>query len=133
MPGLCADYGYNHMALAIDFEYGRAKMGYMASIGARISKRRKELGLSQQSLAASCGVNQSMVSEYENNKAEFSASILVKLAEALQTTMEDIMVGIEDPGEASLLAWYRACGTAERSALYPGWQNCQHCAKMQVV
>lgn len=73
--------------------------------------------MNQQALASACGVNQSMISDYERDAALFGADILVKMASALETTMDSIMLGKPTQDEANLLAWYRACGPHERAAL----------------
>ncbi len=92
-------------------------MRCMSSIGERIRTLRKKKGLNQTQLGGECGVDQSMISDYEKNLAVFNAAILVKMALALDTTMDAIMLGEPNQDEANLLAWFRSCGPNERAAL----------------
>ncbi len=73
--------------------------------------------MNQHALAAACGVNQSMISEYEHDAVLFGAEILVKMANALETTMDAIMLGEPSQDETNLLTWFRALGPTERTAL----------------
>lgn len=108
------------MDKAIYFAYGRAILECMETIGQRISRLRNALGMGQEDLAAAIGVNQSMISEYENDKAMFSAAILVSLAEALETTMDNVMYGDSrvDAMEAGLVGAFRAMQPKHREITY---------------
>jgi transcriptional regulator with XRE-family HTH domain len=54
-------------------------------VGQKIRARRRELNLSQASIAASCKVSFQQVQKYENGANRVSAAMLVKLAHALNT------------------------------------------------
>ena len=66
------------------------------TIGERIKKRRTEIGLSVDELAAKIGKDRATVYRYESKKIEkLPINILKPLAEALQTT-ESYLMGWED-------------------------------------
>lgn len=56
--------------------------------GEVISKRRKELGLTQNQLAQSLNISFQAVSKWENNSAYPDIEMLPKLAAALHTTVD---------------------------------------------
>lgn len=69
------------------------------SLGDRIKLRRKELGISQESLGKMLGyTSKGSMSQIESNKFEPSVSKLLTLAKALQTT-PSYLVGWNDPKE----------------------------------
>lgn len=74
-------------------------------IGAKIRNRRKELKLSQEQLGNVAGVSFQQIQKYENGANRISASMLVKIAGALDVPptwfFEDLPAGIEDNSEAS--------------------------------
>lgn len=55
-----------------------------------IRSRRKELGLSQEELAKRCGVSRQTVNAIENNKYDPTLSLAFRLAQSLQTTVDDL-------------------------------------------
>ena len=57
------------------------------ALGARIRIRRRALGLSQTDLARTVGVTFQQVQKYEHGSNRVAASILVKVAAALDTTV----------------------------------------------
>ncbi|MDE5820755.1 MAG: helix-turn-helix domain-containing protein [Lachnospiraceae bacterium] len=59
--------------------------------GAVISKRRKELGLTQNQLAGSLNISFQAVSKWENNTALPDVEMLPKLAAALHTTVDALL------------------------------------------
>lgn len=66
------------------------------SIGARIKRRRKELGLSQVELAAAAGVNQGYLSEIERGKANPRRRTVDALAVALNLPQSVLIGGGDD-------------------------------------
>jgi transcriptional regulator with XRE-family HTH domain len=54
-----------------------------AALGERIRRRRRELGLSQSALGGKLGITFQQVQKYENGTNRVSATMLVKLADAL--------------------------------------------------
>lgn len=59
--------------------------------GEVISKRRKELGLTQNQLAQSLNISFQAVSKWENNSAYPDIEMLPKLAAALHTTVDALL------------------------------------------
>ena len=55
-----------------------------------IRARRKALGLSQEELARRCGVSRQTVNAIENNKYDPTLSLAFRLAQSLQTTVDDL-------------------------------------------
>ena len=66
------------------------------AVGARIRLFRKVRGLSQQSLAEAAGVTFQQIQKYERGANRVSASMLSRIAEALQTPVSE-MFGEADP------------------------------------
>jgi transcriptional regulator with XRE-family HTH domain len=62
-----------------------------AALGERIRGRRRELGLSQSALAARLGVTFQQVQKYENGANRVSASMLIKLSEALGLPVAELL------------------------------------------
>lgn len=61
-------------------------------IGNSIRTKRKELGLSQQELADKIPkLDRSKISDMENGKEDFVFSTLLKICEALNTTLEKLV------------------------------------------
>ncbi len=68
------------------------------TIGDRIKKRRKELGLSAEEIAKKIGVNKTTVYRYESKEIEkFPTDVLEPLAVALNTTPAYLMGWEDDP------------------------------------
>ena len=59
--------------------------------GERIRTRRKELGMSVDTLAEKVGKNRATIYRYENDEIEMPASMLQPLAEALSTSPDELM------------------------------------------
>lgn len=71
-------------------------------VGANIRKRRKEMGLSQQQLAASIGLTFQQVQKYERGSNRVSASMLFEIARTLKMPpayfFEEVATDAEDIG-----------------------------------
>lgn len=67
----------------------------------RIFQRRKQLGMSQEELAALTGTSQRQISKYETGKNDPTAGVLADLAQALQTTT-DYLLGLTDISDRPL-------------------------------
>ena len=65
--------------------------------GERIKDRRRKFGLSQEELAEAVGVNQGQISDYEQSKGNPTASSLVGLAKALDTSIDYLLGLTDDP------------------------------------
>lgn len=61
-------------------------------IGLRILRRRQELGLSQRALAAQLGINAANIGRVERGQQNLTIVTLCKMAEALDTTVEELIV-----------------------------------------
>lgn len=57
----------------------------------RIREIRQARGMNQQELARRLGVNQSMISDYENGKVELSLTKAVKIADILECELYDLL------------------------------------------
>jgi transcriptional regulator with XRE-family HTH domain len=68
-------------------------------LGERIRRRRRELGLSQSALGGRLGITFQQVQKYENGANRVSATMLIKLADALSISVTEILQEI-DPAAA---------------------------------
>ena len=69
-----------------------------ALLGERIRRRRRELGLSQSALGGRLGITFQQIQKYENGANRVSATMLIKLSEALSLSVSDILQEV-DPGQ----------------------------------
>ena len=65
----------------------------MDTIGSRISKRRKELGMTQEELATKLGVSPQAVSKWENDASCADISLLPRLCRILGITSDELLTG----------------------------------------
>ncbi len=65
----------------------------MDTIGTRISKRRKELDMTQEDLAIKLGVSAQAVSKWENDASCPDISLLPKLVKELDITTDELLSG----------------------------------------
>lgn len=70
------------------------------SIGERIARLRKEKGITQKELADMLGVTQPVVSDYENGELRVHGELLIKLAEILGASANEIL-GLEKNGKTT--------------------------------
>src|SRR5579863_9653456 len=61
------------------------------AVGERIRRRRRYLGFSQTGVAARIGVTFQQLQKYERGRNRVSTSTLVRLAEALETTVAELV------------------------------------------
>lgn len=71
-----------------------------SSLGARLRKRRKEMGWTQTELAERVGTSQAVIQKIENGKS-LRPRILEELAAALDVKPAWLMFGVEEAGELS--------------------------------
>ncbi len=64
-------------------------------VGARIAKRRKELGLKQYEVCEMVDVNYKYLSNLETGRSSPSLELIMSLCEALQTSPDYFLVGTE--------------------------------------
>ena len=62
-----------------------------AQLGERIRHRRRELGLSQSALGGKLGITFQQIQKYENGTNRVSATMLVKLSDALATPVTELL------------------------------------------
>ncbi len=62
-------------------------------IGIRILKRRQALGLSQDELAERMGITRPNIGRIERGQQNVTVRTMCRLAEALETTLHDLMFG----------------------------------------
>ena len=89
------------------------------AVGARIRIRRRWLGFSQTQLANALGITFQQVQKYERGANRVSASMLVKIAAKLETTVA-ALVGEDgqQPVEAIIYAQLATPGATELLAAY---------------
>ena len=63
------------------------------SVGARIRECRKEIGYSQETLAAMLYMKKTTICKYEKDLHDIPSSVLVELAKALHTTPNYLLLG----------------------------------------
>lgn len=75
-------------------------------VGQNIKNRRNQLGMSQEKLADALGVTFQQVQKYEKGTNRTSASKLVAISNALQTTVETLFAGtsMKDAPEQKILS-----------------------------
>lgn len=66
-----------------------------AAIGERIRRRRHALGLSQSALGAKLGITFQQVQKYENGTNRVSATMLLKLSDALAMSVNEILQEVD--------------------------------------
>lgn len=70
---------------------GRPSTHQRSRLGERIALLREQAGLSQQQLADKLGINQQMVAYWERRAATLRPEQLTALAEALRTSVDDLL------------------------------------------
>ncbi len=65
----------------------------MSQLGERVSKKRKELGLSQTDLANKVGVSYAQIGRYETKGVQPPAEVLNKIADELNTSIDYLING----------------------------------------
>ncbi|MDP5276143.1 helix-turn-helix domain-containing protein [Chengkuizengella axinellae] len=65
-------------------------------LGQRIADLRQKIQLSQEDLAEKVGLTQSLISRIERDSRKISATELPKFATALEVSIEDILIGVDD-------------------------------------
>jgi len=63
------------------------------TVGMRIKKRRLAMGMTQEEMAEKLCCNKSLISQYENDKVDIKGSVIVELAELLETTTGYLLSG----------------------------------------
>ena len=68
------------------------------AFGKRLQEIRKRRGLSQVEVAERLGIHQSLISQYERGYLRLHGALLVRLAEVLKTTPDEILVAKKPRG-----------------------------------
>ena len=72
-----------------------------AVLGDRIRRRRRELGLSQSALGGKLGITFQQVQKYENGTNRVSATMLLKLSDALALSVTELLREIDPAATAA--------------------------------
>lgn len=76
------------------------------NIGENIKKYRKEKGMTQEELAKKCGLSKNGLWNYENNRREPTIDVLIKISDALEVSLFDILGDKIDKKQVALLVNY---------------------------
>lgn len=69
---------------------------YNYEVGKRIYERRKQLNMTQETLSELSDTTPQAISNYERGERELKASVVVKIADALNTTTDYLLLGKEN-------------------------------------
>lgn len=75
---------------------------FFKELGGRIARARKERGMTQQALADQLGIAQQTLAHYEVARARIAASLLPRVAERLDLSLDELLMGqptIRIPGK----------------------------------
>jgi transcriptional regulator with XRE-family HTH domain len=86
--------------LAVAKRRGIATQKGMETIAERLVRLRKERGITQQELAERLGVSQPIISDYENGVLRLHAEVIMKLAEILGVSSDE-MLGLARPASTN--------------------------------
>jgi transcriptional regulator with XRE-family HTH domain len=100
-----------------------------AALGERIRGRRRELGLSQSALGGKLGITFQQIQKYENGANRVSATMLLKLSDALAMPVTELLQQI-DPAAAPVDAKVQA---AELMAAFGKIQSAELRAALLVL
>jgi transcriptional regulator with XRE-family HTH domain len=92
------------------------------TVGARIRALRMAGGLTQEQLAAACGVSRSAVAQWETDRAGQLSGNISRIATALAANVEFLLEGKRPPSgmtgdELAMLRLYRDCDAEDRAFL----------------
>lgn len=88
-----------------------------------LKRLRKETGVSQQELADAVGVSQQSVNKYENHSIEPDIETIIRIADYLHVSVDELIGHTRERGEAlcadelRLIADYRNLSARQRRAL----------------
>jgi transcriptional regulator with XRE-family HTH domain len=92
------------------------------TMGTRIRALRRARGMTQDQLAAACGVTRSAVAQWETDRAGQLRGNITRIAEALDASVEYLLHGSTPAASATgyelaMLRLYRACDSEDRAFL----------------
>jgi transcriptional regulator with XRE-family HTH domain len=73
----------------------------LEGLGARVTRLRKERGITQQELAQRLGVSQPIISKYESGELRLHGELIIKLTELLDVSADELL-GLESREPARL-------------------------------
>jgi DNA-binding XRE family transcriptional regulator len=76
----------------------RSLAQYLRGLGGRIQGSRRALNMSQQELADSSGLDRAYISSLENGKQNVTVGAVLKIAEALDIPIDEILIDAQSPG-----------------------------------
>ena len=103
-----------------------------ADIGIRIQERRMELKISQLKLAEMTNLSVVYIGFIEQGKRKCSAECIATIAEALQLSLDDLILGepaYSSPLEKEITQLFKACSKADCQALVPVIHSLTHMMK----
>lgn len=77
---------------------GKGSTPRQRELGRRIRERRAELGLSQEALALRAGIHRTYIGSLETGQRNPSLENLCRLADALESPLTDLVVGLDGLG-----------------------------------
>jgi transcriptional regulator with XRE-family HTH domain len=78
--------------------FSMAKQAHEDSVGQRIARARKARGLTQAELAKRIDTIQAMVSDYESDRRRVYAQVLVKIAQELSVSVDELLGTVPQKG-----------------------------------
>ena len=84
------------MLLVMDRKTTEKNTSEAESFGQRLARLRKERGLTQVEIAERVGIIQVLVSDYERGKLRLNAEMVVRFAEALEVTADELLKPTEE-------------------------------------
>lgn len=81
----------------------------METIGDRIKSKRKEAGMTQLELASKLNVTDRAVSKWEQNEGNPDISILPRIADLFNVTLDYLMTGVEPKKEVIIMSKIELC------------------------
>ena len=84
--------------MIISFDCAWLKEKMMPGFGERLTQLRKAKGLTQTELGEKIGISQRMIAYYEKDEAQPPGPMLINLANALETTIDELL-GKTNPKE----------------------------------
>ena len=95
------------------YNYGVGGKNKMETIGDRIKKKRKEAKMTQLELANKLSVTDRAVSKWEQNEGNPDISILPKIAEIFNVTLDYLMTGSEPKKEIIIMSKLELCAKSD--------------------
>lgn len=92
-----------------------------------IYELRQKSGLSQQKLAALCGVHQTAISQWEKGRTSPDTESLLELSRIFDVSTDYLLGASEDIGKVPVLGYVRAGVPVEAVEEILGWEQTENC------